>query len=212
MLDYFSNLILKLYIQIGGDYEKSLIVASILLAGSSLVAADGYFVGLDLGNTDIDYSAKASAPSINYYNSEEGSDDGGSQTIRFGKYINSNNRVSVIYQNINADSGDAGFYGASYDYLFGDEQLKPFLGATIGNGFADISSKNINVDIDGLVYGLQAGVNYELNKNVSIEMGYRYLDADLKWKETISVSNVDVNFNIQYDKVKNWYIGLNYKF
>jgi len=163
---------------------------------------NGYYVGLDIGNTEADLSAKA--PSIGYNTSSE--DDGGSQTLKVGKYIDENSRVAVFYQNVNADDADVGILGVGYDYLIGDAPLKPFIGAFLGYGSYDVES--VDVDISGIVYGIQAGVNYEINTNFSAEAGYRIMKSNME--DSIDVLGHTLTFEIE--DIRNWYIGLNYKF
>ena len=174
------------------------------LAASSFVAsttlADVY-VGVDFGNTDAKFEAELNGASLGSSN-----DDGGSQTIKVGYYMDANNRVAVFYQNINVDGGDAGVYGLGYDYFIGDHDLKPFVGLMIGQGNFEVDG--LPVDISGFVYGMELGLNYAINRNVSFEAGYRYLKSEME--DTITGPGGSATFTI--DPVKNWYVGINYKF
>ncbi len=136
-------------------------------------ASEGMYIGLDVGNTEADFTAKA--PSVGY--SESFEDDGGSQTLKVGKYLDENSRVGLFYQNVNADGADVGILGVGYDYLIGKEPLKPFFGAILGYGSYDL--EGYDVDISGLVYGIQAGLNYEININFSVEGGYRIMKSNM---------------------------------
>ena len=70
----------------------------------------------------------------------------------------------------------------SADYLFGDGNLKPFVGATIG-------ANRTKIDVSGagskteksFAYGAQAGVVYTMG-SVDLEGGYRYLKHDTTFK------------------------------
>lgn len=178
---------------------KKIVLASLLATG--LMAADsGVYVGVDVGNTA--YEIKASALGV----SETEKDDGGSQTLKVGHYFDANSRVTAFYQNVNTDGGDSYIYGAGYDYLIGDNALKPFAGVLAGYGTAKSDDGSINMS--GNFFGLQAGVNYAMNSNFSIEAGYRYLKSNID--QTIVVLGTDVKLEI--DPIKNWFIGVNYKF
>jgi opacity protein-like surface antigen len=60
------------------------------------------------------------------------------------------------------------------------------------------------LDISGVIYGAQAGLNFEATDRLQIEAGYRYL------KSNMSDSVGGVAFDI--DELKNWFVGFNYKF
>ncbi|MBV5349031.1 hypothetical protein JZU61_05190 [bacterium] len=90
------------------------VALAVLLASGLMAAENGFYVGADAGNTK--YDLKASALGI----SAEDNDDGGSQTVKMGYYLDQNNRASAFYQNVNVDNGDGAMYGVGYDYLIGD--------------------------------------------------------------------------------------------
>ena len=198
--------------------KKSLIVAGILLAGSTLVANDGYYVGFDIGKSKGYINYGINFPDYPQYNENGSSHGDGSntQTIKLGKYIDSNNRAGMYYMNVDTDGESAKSYGLTYDYLIGENQLKPFLGAIVGYVSYETNELEIinlpDVKIDGMLYGVQAGLNYEANKNISFEAGYRYLKSNADYKGNSSMYGIDYSVNADIDKVTGWYIGLNYKF
>lgn len=178
---------------------KKIALAALLASG--LMAADsGFYVGADLGNTA--YDLKASAMGV----SATEKDDGGSQTLKAGYYLDKNSRVSAFFQNVNTDGGKTNTYGVGYDYLIGDSALKPFVGAILGYGSS--KADDGSVKLSGAIYGAQVGLNYALNENFSVETGYRYMKS--KMEDTIIVSGIDVK--LEADPIKNWFVGVNYKF
>lgn len=196
---------------------KKKIVASLLASGiitSSLVASnEGFYVGLDFGKTEVKvkYSESLSVPSFSYYSSESGTgtDDGGSQTLKVGYYFDNNSRANLFFQNINSDfSSNPKLYGVGYDYLIGDHDFKPFIGAILGYG----SAKDDDLKISGAVYGIQAGINYAFNENVSLEAGYRYMKSNMKYSESDTNTLYSYSYELKLDTLTNWYIGANYKF
>jgi len=183
--------------------KKSLIVASLLLVGgSALVAAEGsgWYTGIEAGNTKMDFSMSALGVS------SSGDTDGSSATLKVGYYFDANQRASTWYHKIKkADGVDkAEAYGLNYDYLFGTSAFKPFLGAVVGYQ----SYKEAELKLNGLVYGAQAGLNYAMTSNLSAEIGYRYLISNAD--DNIVVLGIPVK--VEADKIKTWYVGLNYKF
>ena len=178
---------------------KKIVLASLLATG--LMAADsGVYVGVDLGNTTYDF--KASAMGI----SATDKYDGGSQTLKVGYYLDKNSRASAFFQNINTDGEKTYTYGVGYDYLIGESPLKPFVGAIIGYGSS--KADDGSVKLAGAIYGAQAGLNYTVTENFSVEAGYRYMKSNME--DTITISGIDVK--LEADPIKNWFIGANYKF
>lgn len=176
-----------------------MVLAAMLTSG--LMAADsGVYVGIDLGKTKFDLTASAMGVSATE------KDDGGSQTLKVGNYFDKNSRASAFFHNVNTDGGTTHSYGVGYDYLIGNDALKPFVGAIIGYGSSKPDDGSYN--LSGLIYGAQAGLNYALNENFSLEAGYRYMKSNME--DTIRVLGVDVK--LEADPVQTWFVGANYKF
>ena len=180
---------------------KKIVLAALLTSAAGLMAdGSGVYVGADVGNTAADFKISFNGAS------ETESDDGGSQTFKIGYYFDANNRASVFYQNINVDGADARNVGVGYDYLIGDNDFKPFVGLMLGQGSFNLD--NFPVDIAGMTYGGQIGLNYTAYKGLSLEVGYRYLLSNME--DTISGSGGTATFEI--DAITNWFVGANYKF
>lgn len=174
---------------------------AVLLASGLMAADSGNYIGFDLGSTKFDMKASAAGVSA------EESDDGGSQTLKVGYYFDKNSRTFMSYQNINVDGGDAYYYGIGYDYLIGDNDIKPFVGGFVGYGSSEVDAYP-DLDMAGVVFGAQVGVNYAVNENFSVEAGYRYMKSNME--DTITIAGVDVKSEI--DPITNWFVGVNYKF
>ena len=187
---------------------KKTIVVSLaiftLLAVQAQAQDDGYYIGLDIGNTEG--RVTQNIPAIG--SSSSSTNDGGSQTLKVGKYFDNNSRAAVFYQNASGADSTVGYFGIGYDYLFGDGPLKPFVGVMLGYG--KDSKNNYHEVVSGLVYGIQAGVNYELNTNFSLEAGYRIMASNMKVSQAETVSTYA--HDIKIENIKNWYVGVNYKF
>lgn len=177
------------------------IALTILLASGLMAEGSGNYIGFDVGSTKFDMKASAGGVSA------EDSDDGGSLTLKLGYYYDKNSRTYISYQNINVDDGDAYYAGIGYDYLIGDNDIKPFIGGFVGYGSSEVDAMS-ELDISGAVFGVQAGVNYAVNENFSVEAGYRYMKSNME--DTTTVLGVDVKLEI--DPISNWFVGVNYKF
>ncbi len=191
-------------------------IALVVLLASGLMAANsGFYVGADVGNTAYDMKTSVTITGVGS-DSASGDDDGGSQTLKVGYYFDKNNRASAFYQNINVDNGDAKTYGIGYDYLIGDNAFKPFIGVLAGYGSSSSDGYDLaegqSIDVKGMVFGAQFGVNYALNENFSLEAGYRYMKSNME--DTISgvYSGYDYSAKLEIETIKNWFFGVNYKF
>lgn len=185
-------------------------IAFAVLLASGLMAADsGFYVGADVGNTAYDMKTSVTITGVGS-DSASGEDDGGSQTLKVGYYFDKNNRASVFFQNVNVDGGDSRTFGVGYDYLIGNDNFKPFIGLIVGSG--SMESDDGSVNITGAVYGAQLGLNYAFNENFSAEIGYRYMKANME--DTISgvYSGYDYSAKLEIETIKNWFLGVNYKF
>ena len=177
---------------------RTLALSALLICQGQAVTEGGY-IGLDAGNTEATLSATIGASSI----SEK--DDGTSATLKFGYQYEDGGRVYAAAQYIDAEDADFMLYGLGYDYLFGDAIVKPFVGGFVGYGqYQTDRSSLVDLDISGVIYGAQAGLNFEATDRLQIEAGYRYL------KSNMSDSVGGVAFDI--DELKNWFVGFNYKF
>lgn len=182
--------------------KKIILIA--LLASEFLVADAGFYTGVDGGATWA--VSKTYIPSLNFRESEKS--HGSSETFKVGYYLNKNNRINGFCHKINGS--DANVYGAGYDYLFGDNSFKPFLGAIVGySRFVD-DGDDITpaTDIRGSIFGFQAGINYTINKNISLDVGARYIKSYAT--QTVNDAGTDVTFKV--DPMCNLFIGANYKF
>lgn len=176
--------------------KKSLLV-TIMLASGLMAADSGLYVGIDAGNTAMDVTVTNGAAT------SKQSSDGASQTLKIGYYFDQNNRAAIGYQHINTSGGNsASAYLIGYDYLIGESDFKPFVGAIVG--YSKYSQSNLT--LNGALFGAQAGLNYGFTNNFSVEAGYRYMASNADGQFTSSTSKAEV------DAIKNWFIGANYKF
>ncbi len=126
----------------------------------------------------------------------------GAYGLSVGYYVNDNIRTYGFYQHLNR--GDFAqptkAYGAGADYLIGDSNLKPFIGAIVGySTYKDGTYKQ-----DGLAYGGQIGIDYKVTSTISVDAGYRYLISDSKHTSGSYVEEVT--------SFQSFFAGANYKF
>ncbi len=121
-------------------------------------------------------------------------------------YLTKNSRTYVAYQNINSKDVTAGATTVGYDYLIGEGNIKPFIGAMIG--FSSYNVDTYNVELADTIYGGQAGISYNLDKRIALDAGYRFVKSGMN--DTISISSTPLN--LELEDISGLYFGLNYNF
>lgn len=183
--------------------KKSIVVASLVLASSCLVAQDSmkdWAIGFEVGGLKSD--AK------NYVNNVASDADISTsfEAIKIGKYFDYG-RLGASLGIMNEDKGTDGYFiGASYDYMFyNSSKLTPFLGVTASYGW---NEANYDIKHNGFMYGLEAGTIYNISDKIELETGLRYLKSNVDGSKNILGNDVKV----EVDSVVQYYIGVNYKF
>ncbi len=198
--------------------KKSLILASLLLAGTSAVAQEnnGWYAGISFGN--IDATGKFS---VNGTNLASVGTDGGTKIITVGKYIDTENIVSFSKIFLEDDSNvDTNMIAISYKHLFDVKQnnFKLFAGASYTKfdykeaGLQSINSKfaTDNISWTTNIITLDLGVqSKEITKNLNAEFGYK-LQLSASGEGTVVYNGIPIT--AKYDDVSQWYLGLNYNF
>ncbi len=188
------------------------IALAVLLASGLMAADNGMYVGFDLGKTKGEVKYNVAVPAVSYYESGKESDDGTSGTLKVGYYLNSNNRVYASVHVSNMDYTDTRNFGVGYDYLIGDNAFKPFVGLMMDYINNEIGEDGVTIDVDGMYYGGQLGVNYAINNNFSLEAGYRYMKSNADYSLSKDFGGIVVTENVELDYMSNWFVGVNYKF
>lgn len=166
-----------------------------LLSVAVMANESGLYVGGEVGSTHVKTATGAAK-----YNATRVSEG-----IYLGYYFNENSRAYIAYTQVNADMNHdipekTKIYSAGYDYLFGTSALKPFIGGIIGY----TTYKDGDFKVNGMAYGVQAGVDYKINTNISVDAGYRYLDSSAKKTYNNAESTMD--------SFQTFFVGANYKF
>lgn len=181
--------------------KLSLVLAASLCANSA-IAAD-LFIGATLGNqwsnTEIssgDYKSSENQSTANI-------------GVRAGAIVNDTHRFTGSYTRSEAVDKDVAdirshLILASYDYLIpltDSGKIKFFGGASAGAAAA--KSGVLGNEITP-VLGAQAGVQYNFDNNISMELGYRYLNQDIEAKSTEG--------SYKLDHTQQLYMGVDYRF
>ncbi|WP_220813774.1 outer membrane beta-barrel protein [Pseudomonas paralcaligenes] len=192
-----------------------------LATGLTLVAfaaqASDNFVGLTWGQTNNNIQ-KSSAlnQSLGNPSLDKVIHKTGTWGIRAGQ-VQENGRYYATYENVSdSDSGyklrQQNLLG-SYDLFLplGDNNTKLFGGATLGLVKLEQDSRGLSRDSDiGYAAGLQAGILQQLNKNASVEAGYRYLRTNASTE--MSPHGAGKLGSLDLHSTSQAYLGANYAF
>lgn len=213
--------------------KKSLIVASLLLAGTSLFAEEqtkdiskslkenNIFMGIEFGSTNA----------VSSYNFSDTDPDSSENTesmaistigIKIGKMLTNDTRVYMVYNIKNEPSGFE-CMSFSYDKILdtSSESLKIFYGASYAKYSIDIASTNYaNNDLgaqsssmDGTAIMVNLGTIIKTTQDLDLEIGYRHSisasgSADLLYKN----GNYNATRTYDIEGINTLYFGINKKF
>jgi len=177
------------------------ILLAVAVTGMSLGAVNAFAVspyvtlggGVGvLGDGEVSFNDAASRDtSVNY-------EEGWVVRAAIGAALNKNFRLEVegFYNNNDADKINVrdrfvaeadlsgievagGMFNAYYDINFGSPFV-PFIGGGVGIAKVDADVRNIDTSLDETVWAwnIGGGLAYAINKNVSLEVSYRYLATE----------------------------------
>lgn len=194
---------------------KKIVMASILLASSSLVAGE-YFVGANLSSVDMGakISGTASYNGTTVSGSASDSDRDTGFNIKVGKLVDGGRiylQTGKLY-----DDGILEYTSTTlnYDKFFTKTSngFTPFLGAHIGSGSFDI----LGYSETGTEYGIQAGMLKDIDNKMQVEFGLRHTFTSAKFTAnesgTYAGNSYSVNGELSSDDGTGFYVGMNYKF
>lgn len=143
---------------------SSFLLSSIVVAQDNTVMQNGVFAGVEIGKTKV--TASAEGISIDSKNEN-------SFAIKFGQEKD-DYRIYGKYLNCDFDGDAVHVLSLNYDKFFNLEQMRPFVGATIGY-LTYSENEDVDIDLSGLTYGLNLGISKDLSNNLSAEVGFNYI-------------------------------------
>jgi opacity protein-like surface antigen len=183
--------------------KKSLVLASLLLAGSSAMASD-YFGGVNYTNFDLKGTGSGIDAGVAY--SETDSEKDKNFSLKVGT-IDAEKRIYFQTGKIyNKEGLEYSTMSVNYDKFFqSNGKFTPFIGAGIGYGTMDVANM---YDDSGLECGIRIGSLINIDSKSSLEVGYTYGKSyvELNWTDGADSTKLD---DLSY---KGLYVGYNYKF
>lgn len=191
--------------------RKSIVVASLVMMGSALMAADmgnGWFMGTEFGGMDI--KMKATASSGGTTASITDTMNTTYESIKVGKYFdNSRIYTALNYQN-KKDDFSSWTWGLGYDYLMkNSSSITPFIGANASYIKGKVDDMPVLDKPAGFAAGVEAGFIYALSSKTELEAGIRYMNIS-NVEDSASISGVSVK--LEGKTATQYYLGINYKF
>ena len=192
--------------------KKSIVVASLLMIGSSaLMAADmgnGWFMGAEFGGMDI--KMKATASSSGTVASATDTMNTTYESLKIGKYFDNSRLYTTINYENKKDDFSSWIWGLGYDYLIkNSSSITPFIGANVSYVKGKVDDIPILDKPAGFAAGVEAGFIYALSSKAEIEAGIRYMNIS-NVKDSASISGVSAK--LEGKTATQYYLGLNYKF
>ena len=132
--------------------------------------------------------------------------------------FNFNHRIDIAAEKTNHSNGLVSIpISLNYTYVADTviQDFHPFVGAGIGmirwseTIVCDDASKEM--DLDGSMWQVRAGLLYELNQKTELEVYYRYSQADFD-TEYCNENGNDISLDLDNVKRNGIFAGINYKF
>ena len=184
-----------------------------------------YFVSLRAGGSLIGNDDSAKLVGGQVVDTDDGG-IGGFAGVDAGVYLhNSQNRVYYSYEYHKATTQFAGrdaydtvssLHLINADYLFRTEKsLQPFVGLHFGYAFSKTESDFPGeFDDNGLVFGLQTGIGWQVMRDLSFEVGLRHsvLPAERESWQAEDANGAPVEVHSQLKGITSAYAGVTYRF
>lgn len=188
--------------------KNTLILSALITAALSAptMAAD-WFVGGSVGYQQNGYEAELDDQAGNDIE-DSFSDEEMLYELRVGAYLNDNNRLYGTYSYNDDEFSQQQQFLLSYDYLIGlGDRFNIFIGATAGMNSIDPVDPSFSQG-ESFVWGVQTGVQFEITKNLSTELGYRYLEQD--YDEEFADASSSQDFSLTDSQ--QIYLSVDYRF
>jgi hypothetical protein len=158
---------------------------------------NNYFIGFNINqnNLQIEQNDKIGSISLN----KELDKSGLSYSIEFGKKIN-NYIISTNYEIVNLDDVNIKNLTFNIDYIF-KHKLNPFIGLSLGKSDLLweidplVNSQTKDTKLTSLIYAIQAGIYYPIDKKWSIFSALKYQKYNFKTELISTPAQSDILHN-----------------
>ncbi len=205
--------------------KKSLLVASLLFATTSVVAQNEYFMGVGIGSGSWTPEAVVTNSTGSTVATTSESDSGRVVSILGGAIIDKKHKLSIGYSIYNTDADvDMTSIDLGYAYFIDQDSLKitnkkwkPFVGVAYSmSTYTEKLSSSYNkseFELKTNALMIDVGIDYEIDKNQFITMQYDMsLSTSGSESATLTTGGNDYNVNMEVDKISRFLVSYNYKF
>lgn len=195
--------------------KKSLVMASLIVASTSMMAMDlQYFLGAGANRVDNDSKTTVNVPSVGISDSSSDSFKDTGLALKTGVILDKKHRVSIAYSDYSKNDIDATTITGNYDYLIPmNNEFRLYTGVHLGDTTMKMNDVDLgSIKASGLVYGAQVGAIYDITKNIEFELGLAYSKYNVDKSFSGTISGVDYNGKIELEDSTSMFAGINYKF
>jgi opacity protein-like surface antigen len=173
-----------------------------------------FLVGVGLGLTTLSMDSRLDTFE------ESKNDSGTTVSWLLGYQIDKNFRFGFRFASISTletdqIKPDLEYQTLSMDYIYPVENWNPFFGLEVARGDISLEIKNENnllLEDETLGFGFRAGINYEINQNFEVGIGYDYLLIDLNSQGQIEKIENSYELELSQNNFSTLSLFLNYKF
>ena len=183
-----------------------------------IVATSAWFIGAMGGYENVAVDARLHNVTTDRMIIDDSDQDNLFFGLKAGYMFNFNHRVDIAAEKTNHSNGLISVpISLNYTYVADYEMygLHPLVGAGFGmirwedTVLCGANSKEI--DLDGTMWQIRAGLLYELNQDVELEVYYRYSQAEFD-TENCSMGGMEGTLDLDNVKRNGIFAGVNYKF
>lgn len=201
------------------------IILSTALATSCMFAVDiKPFIGLDMTSISAKHEIIVVESSGTTFLENELDDV--SLGLKVGALIGKNHRIYLSYIKSTLTNNNPNnkikltLPAINYDYLIPsrNNNVSYMLGGHIGYGTVNMDSltalhSDLEVDESSINYGIQAGMLFDINQNISLELGVKVTFIDVETSTDVVIAGIGSGTITQnITNPSTLYFGINYKF
>ena len=170
-----------------------------------------YFIGIGFGLNSLDVKKQDQVGSIILNNTPD--DSASSFLFLGGINLPNNGRIYGNYEILNLDDVKINAYYLSYDYIF-PHILNPYIGLSFGMSDLEwqrdplVNSQTKDNKLSSLLYGIQGGIEYPIENQLSIYSQISYQKLDFK----TNLLSTPAKCTITHESKQSLSIGVKYSF
>ncbi len=198
----------------GGDIEP----APVPVVAPVVLSTSAWFIGVMAGYENVAVDTTLNNISTGAVAFDDTDQDNLFIGLKLGYMFDFNHRIDIAAEKTNHSEGLVSIpISLNYTYVadYAWQNFHPFVGAGIGlinweeTVLCDANSKDI--DLDGTMWQVRAGLLYEMNQDVELEVYYRYSQAEFD-TENCNIGGNDGTMDLDNVNRNGIFAGINYKF